>query len=63
MEACQVAVLVMTDRVSVAVPPALSVTRAVKLYLPAVVGVPEIAPVDGSSDRPAGSDPDDIDHL
>ena len=53
----------MTDRVSVAVPPALSVTRAVKLYLPAVVGVPEIAPVDGSSDRPAGSDPDDIDHL
>jgi hypothetical protein len=41
----------------VAVAAALSVTRAVKLYEPAVVGVPEIVPAP-SSVRPPGNAPD-----
>jgi hypothetical protein len=35
----------------------VSVTLAVKLEVPAVVGVPEIAPVAGVSDSPAGKLP------
>ena len=35
----------------------LSVTRAVKLAVPAVVGVPDITPPE-ESDNPAGSDPE-----
>jgi hypothetical protein len=57
------AVLIQIDRASVAVSPLLSVTTALKLYVPSVVGVPEIAPVDESSDRPVGNAPDDIDQL
>jgi hypothetical protein len=34
-----------------------SVTCTVKLEVPADVGVPEIAPVDGASINPAGSEP------
>ena len=37
--------------------PLESVTSAVKVYVPAVVGVPVIAPVEGFSDRPEGSEP------
>jgi hypothetical protein len=44
-------------RLAVAVREAESVTCAVKLEVAAVVGVPEIIPVDDANDRPAGSDP------
>src|SRR5215831_808576 len=37
--------------------PALSDTRTVGLNVPVTVGVPEIAPVAGSSVTPAGSEP------
>src|SRR5690242_1766634 len=40
-----------------------SVTFAVKLYVPAVVGVPEITPVALFSDTPVGNDPVEIDHV
>ena len=40
-----------------------SVTRTVKLEVLAVVGVPEIVPVDEPSDSPAGSDPEMTDHV
>ena len=40
-----------------------SVTRAVKLLVPVVVGVPEIAPVPGASVRPVGSVPEASDQL
>jgi hypothetical protein len=41
----------------------LSVTVAVKLDVPLVVAVPEIAPVDAVSVRPVGRLPDVIDQL
>ena len=46
----------MIVQVKVAVPfaPVLSVAVAVTLELPAVVGVPEIRPVEELIDRPAG---------
>ena len=37
--------------------PLESTTWAVKLNVPAVVGVPVMAPVDGFSVKPAGSEP------
>jgi hypothetical protein len=40
-----------------------SVAVIVKLYAPAVVGVPLTAPVDGSSVRPGGSDPAEIENV
>src|SRR5574342_517999 len=40
-----------------------SLTRAKKLYVPAVVGVPEMTPVPLLSDRPAGSEPLEIDQV
>ena len=40
-----------------------SVTRAVKLKVPSVVGVPVMAPLFGFRFRPAGSDPLRIDHV
>jgi hypothetical protein len=40
-----------------------SVTRTVKFEVPAVVGVPEIVPVEPPSDSPAGSEPDTTDQL
>ena len=57
------AALIVIDRACVAVPPALSVTPTVKLYMPAVVGVPEIAPFDELSDRPAGREPTGVDQV
>ena len=43
--------------------PKLSVISTVKSLVSATVGVPVIAPVDASRDRPAGSDPDGTDHV
>ena len=57
------AALMVMDRLTVAVPPTLSVTRTVKLNVPAVVGVPVIAPVEESSDSPAGKLPGVIDQV
>jgi hypothetical protein len=41
----------------------LSCTLAVKVDTPLVVTVPEITPVDGTMDRPAGNCPDEMDHV
>ena len=57
------AALMVIDRALVAVAARLSVTWTVKLDVPAVVGVPVIAPVDELSDSPLGRDPTDIDHM
>ena len=43
--------LMVIDRTCVAVPPAVSLTLTVKLYVPLVVGVPVIVPVDELSDK------------
>lgn len=40
-----------------------SVTFAVKPYVPLVVGVPEITPVEGLSESPGGKAPDEIDQV
>ena len=40
-----------------------SVTMTVKLYVPGVVGVPEITPVDGAMVSPGGKAPTLIDHV
>jgi hypothetical protein len=45
-----------------AVADVLSVTRTVKFAVTAVVGVPVIAPVDALRVRPAGNEPEVIDH-
>jgi hypothetical protein len=42
---------------AVAVCEAESVTRTAKLEVAAVVGVPEIIPLEDANDRPVGSDP------
>jgi hypothetical protein len=55
--------LMMIDRAFVAVPLALSATLAVKLNVPAALGVPVKAPVDVFRLTPAGSDPTLIDHV
>jgi len=54
--------LIVIDRswVAAVIPAA---TRAVKLDVPAMVGVPEIMPVAALSDSPAGSEPADIDQM
>ena len=57
------AALTVIDRDFVAVALRLSVTWMVKLDVPAVVGVPVIAPVDELSDSPLGRDPTDIDQV
>ena len=44
-------------QLALAVLPFESTTSAVKLYVPAVVGVPVIAPVDVLSVKPGGSEP------
>ncbi len=44
-------------QLALAVLPFESTTWAVKLYVPAVVGVPVIAPVDELSESPGGSEP------
>ena len=41
----------------------LSWTLAVKVDVPLVVTVPEIRPVDGAMDKPAGNCPDEMDHV
>jgi len=47
-----------------AVPPAVSVTlKVMEVGPPAVVGVPEMTPVDALRDRPLGSVPDVIDQV
>ena len=51
-----VAGLIVNVSVALPVPPAL-VALMVTLYVPAVVGVPEITPVFVFTDRPAGSTP------
>ena len=48
--------LIVNVKVAPPVPPAL-VALMVTLYVPAVVGVPEITPVLVFTDRPAGSTP------
>ena len=56
------AVLTVMDRFFVVVPmPSLAWT--VKLEVPAVVGVPVIAPVEALSDSPAGNDPVVMDQV
>ena len=40
--------------------PAFLVAFAVKLNVPLCVGVPEITPVDGASDKPGGNEPPEI---
>ena len=40
-----------------------SVTLTVKLLVPVAVGVPEMTPVLGASDKPAGSVPAEIDQV
>ena len=57
------AVLVVIDRALVTVPPTLSVTPTVKLYVPTVVGVPEIVPDNELSHRPVGRYPADVDQV
>ena len=55
--------MIMIVKVLIAVPPTVSVTLTVKPNVPAAVGVPEIMPVDESSDRPAGREPADTDQV
>ncbi len=47
----------------VAVAEAASVTRTAKLLVPVPIGVPEIAPVLGASDKPVGSVPEAMVHV
>jgi hypothetical protein len=49
------------DRVALAA--LLSVTCIVKFEVPGLVGVPEITPVDGARDNPAGKVPALIDQV
>ena len=51
-----IAIPIVIVRVAVPVPPAF-VALIVTVYVPAVVGVPEIRPVAGSKVRPGGSVP------
>ena len=57
------AVLTVIDSAFVAEAPTLSATFAVKLDAPEAVGVPVIAPLEATIDRPAGRLPEDIDHV
>jgi len=56
-------VLMVIDRPHVALAPAPSVTLMTKVKLPALVGVPEMTPVFGSSVIPGGSAPTDTDQV
>ena len=49
-----------SDLVAVCVP---SFTCAVKLKVPAVVGVPAMAPLDAFNEKPGGKLPDASDHV
>ena len=49
--------LMVMDTAAVAAAPGLSFTWTVKFDVPCAVGVPEITPVDGEMERPAGRDP------
>jgi hypothetical protein len=49
--------IIVIESVCCAVRDPLSVTRTVKFDVPAVVGVPVIAPDDGFKDKPAGNVP------
>lgn len=51
------------DRLWLALRAAASVTRTVKLVVPAVVGDPEITPVEVFKVNPAGSEPIDTAHV
>jgi hypothetical protein len=53
-------ILVLTDKECVGLP--LSVTVAIKVDVPLVVGTPEMTPVDGVRVRLAGRLPEVIDH-
>jgi hypothetical protein len=55
--------LIVINKAFVPDPPTMSVTLTVKLYVAAVVGVPEMTPVDALSDNPGGRAPADIDHV
>ena len=57
-----VATVIIIDNVFVP-SPALLVALTVKLDVPAVVGVPDIVPVDELIVKPAGKLPLDIDHV
>ena len=57
------AALITIESAFVPVALTVSVALAVKLDVPAVVGVPVIAPVDELSDRPAGRVPDEMDQA
>lgn len=57
-----IAGLITIDSAFVAVAETLSVTIAVKFDVPAVVGVPVIAPVEATIESPAGRLPPEIDH-
>jgi hypothetical protein len=51
------------DKPFVAVAALASVTSTVKFHVPSLVGVPDISPVTGSKDSPAGSEPLRIAHV
>jgi hypothetical protein len=53
--------LIVSDSAAVAEASALSVTRTVKLFGPAMVGVPDMVPL-AARLNPAGSDPLATDH-
>ena len=55
--------LMVMEKVWVAVPAALSVTCMVKLTVPATVGVPEMTPVEALRLNPAGNEPIDTDQV
>ena len=57
------ATLIITVYACIAVPPTLSLSMIVKVYVPAVVGVPEMMPVTGASERPTGNVPTDTDQV
>ena len=57
------ATIMLSDRSAVFAGLLTSVARTVKLEVPAVVGVPVIAPVLGLRVRPAGRGPLRIDHV
>jgi len=60
MESGKSPILIVRGWVAAVIP---SATRAVKLDVPVVVGIPEIMPVAAASDSPAGSEPADIDQV
>ncbi len=59
----EIAALTTIESAFVAVAATLSVTIAVKLEVPDVVGVPVMAPVPATRESPAGSVPEEIDHV